>query len=97
MRLLLEIKEILSWGELTLDANAEMLREIQAGEWSLEKIRQYFDSWLPFLEGLYERSGLPETPRKEAIRLLLLRCLEMYYGSLSNIFGKSIDYPLFLV
>ena len=44
----------------------------------------YFEQKRVDLEGVRARSALPPVPDMAAIRDLLLRCLEMHYGSLDR-------------
>jgi len=92
VRLLNEVEQILTEKTLVLDRNKEQLKSIRRGEWSLEKIQNYFEKKESELETLYINSDLPDVPNKENIKILLLNCLEQHYGSLDkviNIPGKE--------
>lgn len=84
VRLLNEVEEILTEHNLTLDRNREQLKSIRRGEWSLQQIEDYFSRKEAELETAYTSSTLPHGPDEEAIKKLLLQCLEEYYGSLEN-------------
>jgi len=84
IRLLNEVEEILTEGNLTLDKNREQLKDIRAGNWSAEQIKEYFETKERDLETLYTASTLQHGPDEEAIKRLLLECLEEYYGSLEK-------------
>ncbi len=85
VRLALEAEQILSEGDLDLTRNAELLKAIRNGEWSEERIRQWFSDKELYLEKLYQDSSLPFSTDMDAIRNLLRECLEMHYGSLDKV------------
>lgn len=84
VRLLLEVEQILAEQDLDLERNSEMLTSIRKGEWSLEKLQDWATAKEKVLEALYHSSTLPYSPPEAKIKSLLLECLEMHYGSLSN-------------
>lgn len=84
VRLLGEVEQILSEGDLDLQRNKEQLKSIRRGEWKLEEIEDYFYRNEKNLEKLYIDSKLPHSPDEEAIRTLLFDCLEEFYGSLES-------------
>lgn len=84
VRLMDEVEQILSEGDLTLDANTEKLLAIRQGQWTQEEVEAYFARKEVELEELYERSALPHQPEEDAIKSLLLDCLEEAYGSLEG-------------
>lgn len=79
VRLLNEVEQILTEGDLDLLRNKEQLKSIRRGEWSKEKVIQYFEDKEKSLEEIYLKSELPYGPDKDAIRKLLVECIEMYY------------------
>jgi hypothetical protein len=88
VRLLGEIEQILTEGDLDLRRNREQLKSIRRGEWSLKEIEKYFASKEAQLEKVYnECTGLPYSPRDDGleddIHTLLFQCLEQHYGSMS--------------
>jgi predicted nucleotidyltransferase len=85
VRLLLECEQILAEGTLDLNRNADLLKAIRRGEWSIDKIDQFFDMKEKQLEGLYATSDkVPYTPCEDEIKNLLLECLEMHYGNIDD-------------
>ena len=84
VRLLNEVEQILIEGDLDLARNKEQLKAIRRGEWSLDKVEGYFAEKEKQLEKLYLESTLPVEPAKQAIKNLLLQCLEQHYGSLDD-------------
>lgn len=84
VRLLNEAEQLLLEGDLDLQRNREMLKSIRRGEWTLEQVLTYFEQKRVDLETARARSSLPAVPDERAIRDLLLRCLEMHYGSLDG-------------
>jgi hypothetical protein len=92
VRLLDECHQILEEGDLDLTRSREHLKAIRRGEWSLEKIVEYFDTKMPILEDLYGKSKLRYAPDEDFIRELLLDCIGMHYGNLSTAVGvKDVD------
>jgi predicted nucleotidyltransferase len=84
VRLLNEAEQLLLEGDLDLQRNREQLKSIRRGEWSLEQILEYFEQKRVALEEIRARSSLPPAPDEDAIRDLLLRCLEAHYGTLAG-------------
>lgn len=82
VRLLGEIEQILSEGDLDLTRDAERLKSIRRGEWTQEKVLDFFEQKDASLEGLYTNSKLPWGPDEDKIKTLLLNCLEEHYGNL---------------
>jgi len=52
---------------------------------SLGKLEEYFERKEADLESFYLKSKLPDLPRVDAIRNLLMECLEQQFGSLGNL------------
>ena len=84
VRLALECEQILTEGHLDVDKNSEILKSIRRGEWSKEKIISWFDEKEKHLEELKMRSTLPDKPPEEALKALLMECIEDHYGSMSQ-------------
>ena len=84
VRLALEAEQILITHHLEVDKNGPLLRSIRDGEWSVEKIVEWFDEKEKQLEALYTTSTLRHSPDEEALKVLLMNCLEEHYGNLSK-------------
>lgn len=84
VRLLNEVEQILTEGDLDLMRNREQLKSIRRGEWTEHQIRDYFTRKESELETLYQTSKLPAGPDEAKVRRLLLHCLEEHYGSLEE-------------
>lgn len=89
VRLLNEVEQILTEGDLDLIRNREQLKSIRRGEWTEEEIYSYFSKKEYALEKLYTESTLQHSPDEVAIKQLLVNCLEEHYGSLD----KAIHTP----
>jgi len=89
VRLLNEIEQVLNDGELDLERNREQLKAIRRGEWTQEQIVDYFNFKEKDLESAYQKSDLPNNPREEEIKQLLIECLEMHYGNLDKAINKD--------
>lgn len=84
VRLALQCEQILGEHDLTLDKNAEVLKSIRRGDWSEQRIREWFSVKELQLEELYGKSTLRQVPDEASIKSLLLECLEEHYGSLDD-------------
>jgi len=84
VRLINEIRQILVEGDLDLQREREQMKAVRRGEWSLEALTSWFSEQERLLEDLYARSPLPHSPDEDAIKALLLQCLESHYGSLQG-------------
>ena len=84
VRLIDEVEQILTTGDLDLQRNNEQLKAIRAGKWSEEQIRDFFTRKEKDLEAAHASSILPWGPDEPAIKALLLQCLERHYGPLDK-------------
>ncbi|BDI28025.1 hypothetical protein CCAX7_000760 [Capsulimonas corticalis] len=84
IRLLDEVEQILTEGDIDLQRNREQLKSIRRGEWTQEDILKHFERKERDLETLYTNSKLPHAPDEAQIKQLLLNCLEHHYGNLSD-------------
>ncbi len=85
VRLLYEVEQILTTGDLNLRRNSEELKSIRHGEWPVEKVKTFFAEKEQSLERIYEECDvLPWGPREDEIKQLLLDCLEEHWGSLEG-------------
>lgn len=86
VRLLSEVEQILTTGDLDLRRSKEVLKEIRRGEWKLEKFEKYFADREKHLQKVYDECDiLPYGPRYDEIKQLLIYCLEYHYGSLDDV------------
>lgn len=86
IRLLDEIEQILIFGDIDLQRNKEQLKAIRRGEMTEEEVVAVASEKEKYLEKLYIESKLREIPEFDALKELLLNCLEEHYGSLENVF-----------
>jgi predicted nucleotidyltransferase len=84
VRLISEVEQILTEGDLDLQRNNEQLKAIRRGEWTEQQIRDYFTQKEKSLEKLYDDSTLPYGPDIVKIKGLLLNCLEEHFGTLDK-------------
>lgn len=91
VRLLDEAEQILTGGDIDLTRDAERLKAIRRGEWTLEQVRSFFARREPELERAFAESPLPPRPDEPAIRSLLLECLEAHYGSVADAVGGDSE------
>ena len=92
VRLLYEVEEILTTGDLHLDQNTEVLKAIRRGEWSQERVEKFFEQKEHALSEAYEKSTLPYGPKEKEIKELLLQCLEHHFGSLKDAYLEPDRY-----
>jgi predicted nucleotidyltransferase len=84
VRLLGEVEQILTEGDLDLMRNREQLKAIRNGEWTEQQLEDYFARKEASLEEVYNKSTLRPMPDEAAIKELLLNVLEEHYGSLDR-------------
>lgn len=89
VRLALEAEQILLEHDLDIERNREILKSVRRGEWTEEKLKDWFDQKEKHLEKLYQESTLHHSPDEELIKELLLNCLEHHYGSLDKVIHKN--------
>lgn len=92
VRLALEAEQILTEGDLDITRNKSILKSIRNGEWTLERLMDWFDNKEKQLDQLYLKSELPYKPDMDHLKGMLLTCLDMKYGSLDKVFNKSSSY-----
>lgn len=84
VRLLDEVEQILTEGDIDLQRNREQLKSIRRGEWKPEDISRYFTEKERELEGVYSNSKLPYSANQGKVKQLLLDCLELHFGTLNG-------------
>ncbi len=84
VRLIGEVEQILMEGDVDLQRNNEQLKAVRRGEWTEERLRQWFADKESHLERAYAESTLRATPDEPRLKALLLDCLEEHYGSLAG-------------
>jgi len=84
VRLLNQAEQVLMEENLDLLRNREQFKSIRRGEWTLERIKEYFQKKESELETVYLESKLRLGPDEDSIKELLLKCLEEYYGSIDQ-------------
>lgn len=82
VRLIDEVEQILTTGDLDLQRNREQLKAIRRGEMTLDEVQHWFSDKEKVLEQVYAESKLQHSPDVAAIKQLLLNCIEDHYGSL---------------
>ena len=85
VRLLDEVEQLLVHHDMDLRRNAEQLKSIRRGEWSLIQLEDYFKSKETDLEKVYHDSTLPDKASPDVIRQLLMDCLEQHFGTLGAV------------
>ncbi|WP_337177319.1 nucleotidyltransferase domain-containing protein [Paludisphaera sp.] len=82
VRLIGEVEQILTEGDIDLQRDNERLKAIRRGEWTEDRLRSWFDEKEKQLERAWAESKLPAGPDEAKIKDLLMRCLEEHYGRL---------------
>jgi predicted nucleotidyltransferase len=90
VRLILECEQIMIEHDLDITRNREQLKAIRRGEWSLEYLHEWFEAKEKALEGVYAESTLRHGPDEDAIRTLLMDCLEHHFGSLDKVVKRDV-------
>jgi predicted nucleotidyltransferase len=84
VRLINEVEQILTEQDLDLQRSREQLKAVRRGEMSFEEVQKWFSDKEKALETVYSESKLRHSPDEDAIKQLLINCLEEHYGSLGN-------------
>lgn len=92
LRLLNEVEQILTIGDIDLQQNNEQLKAVRRGEWTEQQVRDYFTMKEKELEGMYANSKLPYGPDTSKIKTLLLHCLEEHFGTLDKAIVREDKY-----
>lgn len=77
-------EQILQENDLETTRHSDHLKAIRKGEMTEAELRQWFTSREQSLKKLYDDSKIQYSPNEEAIKNLLLKCLECHYGSLEK-------------
>ena len=93
VRMLLELKQVLYYGDLDLTKNSNYLKDVRNGEFTLEHMVNSIETQLYDLEkAVFDNPHLlavPYKPDEDKIHSLLVNCLEEKYGNLAAFgFGK---------
>lgn len=90
-RLISEAEQILLHGDVDLGKDNEIHKAIRRGEIPIQDVKDWVALKEKHLEELYnsDKCPVPMRPDEEAIKTLLLNCLEIHFGSLSEIMVKS--------
>jgi len=98
-RLAEQDEQILREGDLTLDRKdrRETMKSIRRGEWTEQRIKEYFEKKEKILDDLYQTSTLRYSPDVDAIRELLMNCLEHHYGSIDALVSRPDKYKNALI
>lgn len=94
VRLILEVEQILVNHDLNIECNGAILRSIRNGEWTLTDIEEWFSNKEHTLETVYNTSSLRYSPDENSIKKLLLECIEMHYGTISNAISVDVNQNL---
>lgn len=89
IRLLSEAEQLLSGNAIDFGKNAEMLKSIRRGEWSLDQADKWIESQLTLLQQLKVKSDLPDTPQYDIIKPILIEIIEDHYGKVSQKIGTQ--------
>jgi len=90
IRLGLQCEQILVEHDLDIECNREVLKSVRRGEWSYERIKEWATQKERHLDDLYQKSTLQQGPDEQAIKELLMSCLEQHYGSLSTAVKREV-------
>lgn len=85
VRLLLECEQILADGDLKLRRDGAFLKQIRQGVMTLDELFVWVGKQEGYLETLHKESSLPNLPDKNAVRELLIKCIELVYEDFDTI------------
>lgn len=84
IRLALQAQQILVENDLNITRNAEILKDIRAGNWKFQEVRDYYNELKGLLEKYYHTSTIQDVPNEAEIKKVMNICFEEYYGSLTK-------------
>lgn len=90
VRLLLEIEQILDTQDIILDKYGKTYQDIRKGCWSAEYLIEWCRKKTSDLEELCQTSTLRDGPDENAVRDILLDCLEDHYGSIKDAVRRGV-------
>jgi predicted nucleotidyltransferase len=85
IRLLLEVEQIVEYGDIDLRRDRELYKAIRSAAITLEEIQQTIERLLNTLDAKFAESKLPNEPDHSNLKELLLKCLETHYGSIDKL------------
>ena len=65
IRLIDEVEQLLTLGDMDLMRAKEMMKSVRRGEWTVDEIETYFNDKEKTLEKMYSESKLPHSPDEE--------------------------------
>ena len=92
IRLVEELKMILTQGDLDLKANSTLSLGVKQGLWKKEEVVKHFEQSMEMLDAMVESQNVsvPYSPDEGAIKRALEFCLEEKYGNLSNVGYRNL-------
>lgn len=84
VRLVNECEQIMLTHDLDLQRDNEILKSIRRGEWTIEKLEEWFAEAEKRLDRLSDRSTLPDKPDMVFLRQVLMDSIESHYGTISK-------------
>lgn len=92
VRLALQVEQLMIHGDMSLDSNAEILKAIRRGDWTLDELKAWVKSKEADLEKLYTNSKtLPYAPDKAKLKRLFLDVVEAKHGSIDSFLSSHSD------
>jgi len=88
-RLALECEQILETHDLDIQRDRELLKSIRRGEWTFNRLDQWFQDKEKTLEELYVTSTLRPHPDEPRIKQLLIDSLEQHFGNLDAAIARA--------
>jgi hypothetical protein len=88
IRLLDEAEQLMTLGEMDLQRAKDPMKAIRRGEWKVEDVRAWAMEKEKSLSVINDKCLLPDKPDEEALKKLLMQCLEEHYGNLSSVYQQ---------
>lgn len=88
LRLLDKAQQLLETGEMDIQRAREAMKSIRRGEWKIEDLLKWAQEKEKELDIAFTNCKLPAKADEEALKKLLVSCLETHYGSLSDVFQQ---------
>lgn len=89
VRCILGMNDILNECDYDIQRHKETIKAIRRGEWTYEKVCDFFSTMETVIENSKNNSKLPEVADEQALKKVLLECLEIHYGRLDNVINDD--------
>lgn len=84
-RIAASLEDILLEGDYDIQRHKEVIKSIRAGQWTFERLTEWFDKQLIAIDAAKLKTKLPEQADELELNKILIECLEIHYGPLHKV------------